>query len=95
MRQILLTLAVAAAGAVPALAQDNPVAETPLDCSDPANAAAEECVNLEELEGVTNFAPLVGAGVGLLGIAALAGDDGGSSDGTTGTTSTVSTIGTN
>ena len=61
-----------------------------VDCSNPVNAEAEDCIDLDALEGITNFAPLVGAGAGILGLAAIAGG-GDSADGTTGTPGTPST----
>ncbi|MEL6808596.1 MAG: hypothetical protein AAFO97_12535 [Pseudomonadota bacterium] len=58
-----------------------------IDCADPANAEAVECLNLPEgAAPVTNFVPLVG----VLGGAALLGLAGGSG-GTTSTSSTTST----
>ena len=68
------------------VAQGTPSA---IDCADPANAEAVECLNLPEGDTpVTNFGPLVPV---LVGAAAL-GLAGGSGGSTTSTSSTPSTI---
>ena len=59
---------------------------TTIDCDDPANAEEEVCLAAVGAAGVTNFAPLIAGGAGLLAVGALAG--GGSTTSTTSTTST-------
>lgn len=63
-----------------------------IDCSDPANAAQDECLGLPPGPEITNFAPIVAPLLAGAAIAAIGG--GGSSDGTTSTTSTTSTTAT-
>ncbi|WP_425045986.1 hypothetical protein [Primorskyibacter sp. S87] len=73
-----------------AFAQDTPPTPQPTVlnrefCRQPENAEIPECIEL--LENADNLLPLVGAGAGLLGLAALAG--GGGSTTSTSTTTTT------
>jgi len=73
------------AGVSPGFAQN--ATPTVIDCDDPANAEEEVCLALPP-QDATNFAPLVGAAAGLLGLGALAGGGGSTSTTTTSTTGT-------
>ncbi|PCJ04787.1 MAG: hypothetical protein COB16_17485 [Rhodobacteraceae bacterium] len=84
--RIFITIVAFSAMGIPAMAQneEQPVQNTQLDCTLPANA--EACADLPG-DDVTNFVPLIAPIAGLLGLGALAG--GGSSTSTTSTPSTT------
>lgn len=92
IRKIFVLTSALVLAAPVAMAQDTPPDTTELVvidrefCSDPANAEVQQCAEFLE-RSASNVGPLVGVGVGVLGLAGLAG--GGSTSTTTTTTTTT------